>query len=94
MKFTTTDQAIHSLMQRLACENLQMLALIKLGYNARQIDAIIQPGDKRTRVIRDNIPVGEGFKPSPTSGARESEEQPTRWSRRGGVRHACTGRPA
>ena len=51
MKVTTTDQAIRALMQRLACENLQMLALIKLEYSARQIDAIIQPGEKRARVL-------------------------------------------
>ena len=44
MKVTTTDQAIRALMQRLARENLQMLALIKLGYSARQIDAIILTG--------------------------------------------------
>ena len=51
MKVTTTDQAIRALMQRLARENLQMLALIKLGYKARQIDAIIQPGYKRPRIL-------------------------------------------
>lgn len=50
MKVTTTDQAIRALMQRLACENLQMLALVKLGYNARQIDAIIQPKNKCPRI--------------------------------------------
>lgn len=54
MKVTTTDQAIRALMQRLACENLQMLALVKLGYTARQIDAIIQPGDRVTRSIGNN----------------------------------------
>lgn len=50
MKVTTTDQAIRALMQRLARENLQMLALIKLGYKSRQIDKIIKTGEKRARI--------------------------------------------
>jgi hypothetical protein len=51
MTFTTTDEAIRSLMQRLASENLQMLAMLKLGYTTRQIDSIIQPDYKCPRVL-------------------------------------------
>ena len=54
MKITTTDQAIRALMQRLARENLQVLALIKLGYKAREIDKIIQTGEKGTRSLGNN----------------------------------------
>lgn len=65
MKVTTTDQAIRALMQRLACENLQVLALVKLGYTARQIDAIIQPNYKCPRILaRSNLRQGIAFTPT------------------------------
>ena len=51
MTYTTTDEAVRALMQRLASENLQMLAMLKLGYTARQVDAIIQPEYKRLRIL-------------------------------------------
>jgi hypothetical protein len=46
---TTTDEAIRALMQRLAVENLQVLALVKMGYSAREIDKIMQTGDRCPR---------------------------------------------